>query len=107
MAEDYKVEELKDVKAGEPKYEITAPLRDDPLGKTLIGVGAIQESIFHFCLVEGGPCVRFRVTSPTPMFTWPEIHKAQTIFANELRQARKLEKMIEAIEMASKEAKPG
>ena len=102
--EDYSVIELTNVEIGAPRYEVTAPLaQDDILAKALIGTNAIgRVGGFEFCLIEGKPCVRFRVSSPTKFDIWPEVRKAQSIFANEVRQARKIERVVQAIELARK-----
>lgn len=96
---DYRVEELNSVQPGEFRYEVTAELKDDGLGKALIELGLVKEEGLEFCLTNGKPSVRFRVITPVAIHIYPQIEKAQAILANLIREARRLEKLIQAIEL--------
>lgn len=105
--EEYKVEELTNLEPGEFRHEVTAELRDDDLGKALIELGLLKEEGLKFCVIDGKPSVRFRVITPVAIHIYPLIAKAKGLFEVSIREARRLERLLEALKRAKQDRRPG
>jgi len=103
METDYQIEEITDAEPGEPHHRVIGFLQHDPLATPLIEARVFEERDgLRFKVINQRPCVEWKTSSPTPISIYPELHKAQAILTNTIREARKLEKMMKAIEMAMK-----
>jgi hypothetical protein len=100
---DYEVRENPEAK--ELRWEITAPLKDDPLGKALILCGALVKiDNLEFCIINNCPSIKFQTVAPTSIYVYPELPRGQALFENAIREAQKLEKILEAISLADGQA---
>jgi len=102
MNAEYRVQEI-DGRPGEPRHLVTGVLQDNPLSRALIEAEAIkEESGFNFVIINDRPCVQFKISISADIYVWPEVQKARAIMAKTISEAKKIERILKALEMAKR-----
>jgi hypothetical protein len=103
MEEDYQVEEIVDAMPGTPHYRVIGFLQDNPLSRALIQSEVVKvEGGMEFMIINQKPCVQFKTSMSTGIYIWPEVQRARSILAKAVSEAKKIEKIVKALELARK-----
>lgn len=111
MEKDFELREIPNA-VGSERYEVIAKLLEgegDPyavlLGAALIQTGAVRHADFLFRNIGENPCVIFKVMMGTNDKIYPLIAEANYIFSSAVREALRLERIIDAIRLCDEGSK--
>ena len=108
---DYQIEEIVNAEIGQARFQVIAKLESegDPyavlLGTALIQTGAVRHADFLFRNIGKNPCVIFKVMMGTNDKIYPLIAEANYIFSSAVREALRLERIIDAIRLCDEGSK--
>lgn len=106
--EEYRVEELTNVEPGQPRYEITAFLKDNLMARALITVGQVARlGDMQFLLINDRPCVKFRISNPVALNVYPKTSQAEDFLMHAVSEAEKIRRIMKAVQIVDRETKTG
>jgi hypothetical protein len=104
MEREYEVYEIVDAEPGTPHFRVVGFLQNDPLTRALIATEVVsREGDMEFAIINNRPCVRFKTGTTADIDIWPAVQRARSILGKAVWEAKKIDRILTALEMAKTE----